>query len=268
MEKKFFIGVLALVSLLLLGCSNEADNFRYVYDENNMTAIVDGFKDDVSPESMKIVTIPSTCKNEKDGKVYPVVAIGCYAFSECLELEKIILPNSIVQIQDYAFENCINLKEVVFQNKDNVDISGCAFRFCDQTIIYKNDNKTSSSYGSESYSAQSYNSSSNNSNHYDNSSNKWEEFAGKTYRASQWVSDRTQYYAFSYNRSGKGKYFIYCNYPGTNVVEDQMEFSIYNVESEGNYLYLYSHELNSPVKIEIQGSSLYTMNGDRYEIWR
>ena len=102
----------------------------------------------------------------------------------------------------------------------------------------------------------------------DNSSTKWEEFAGKTYRASQWVSDRMQYYAFSYNRSGKGKYFIYCNYPGTNVVEDQMEFSIYNVESEGNYLYLYSHELNSPVKIEIQGNSLYTMNGDRYEIWR
>ena len=102
----------------------------------------------------------------------------------------------------------------------------------------------------------------------DNSSTKWEEFAGKTYRASQWVSDRMQYYAFSYNRSGKGKYFIYCNYPGTNVVEDQMEFSIYNVESEGNYLYLYSYELNSPVKIEIQGSSLYTMNGDRYEIWR
>lgn len=100
------------------------------------------------------------------------------------------------------------------------------------------------------------------------SEKKWEEFAGKTYRASQWVSDRMQYYAFSYNRSGKGKYFIYCNYPGTNVVEDQIEFSIYNVESEGNYLYLYSYELNSPVKIEIQGSSLYTMNGDRYEIWK
>ena len=131
-----------------------------------------------------------------------------------------------------------------------------------------NANKTSSSYGSESYSAQSYNSSSNKSNHYDDSSTKWEEFAGTTYRASQWVSDRMQYYAFSYNRSGKGKYFIYCNYPGTNVVEDKMEFSIYKVESNANYLYLYSYELNSPVKIKIQGITLYTMNGDRYEIWR
>lgn len=131
MEKKFFIGVLALVSLLLLSCSNEANNFRYVYDETNMTAIVEGFKDVVSSESMKVVTIPSTCKNKSDGKVYPVVAIGCYAFSGCQELEKIILPNSIVQIQDYAFENCVNLREVVLQNKDNVDISACAFRFCD-----------------------------------------------------------------------------------------------------------------------------------------
>lgn len=127
---------------------------------------------------------------------------------------------------------------------------------------------TSSSYGSGSYSDQSDNSNSNKSNHYDDSSTKWEEFAGTTYRASQCVSDRMQYYAFSYNRSGKGKYFIYCNYPGTNVVEDQMEFSIYKVESEGNYLYLYSYELNSPVKIKIQGNSLYTINGDRYEIWR
>lgn len=102
---------------------------------------------------------------------------------------------------------------------------------------------------------------------YNDSRSKWKEFSGTTYRASQWVSDRIQYYAFGYNRSGKGKYFIYCNYPGTNVVEDKMEFSIYKVESEGNYLYLYSYELNSPVKIKIQGSSLYTMNGDRYEIW-
>jgi len=48
----------------------------------------------------------------------------------------------------------------------------------------------------------------------------------------------------------------------------KMEFSIYKVESDANYLYLYSYELNTPVKISIQGNSLYTMNGDRYEIWR
>ena len=129
-------------------------------------------------------------------------------------------------------------------------------------------NKTSSSYGSESYSAQSYNSSSNNSNQYDDSSTKWKEFAGTTYRASHFTSEGYQYYAFSYDRTGKGKYIIWWNYLGTNVVEDKIEFSIYKVESDANCLYLYSYELNTPVKISIQGNSLYTMNGDRYEIWR
>ncbi len=128
--------------------------------------------------------------------------------------------------------------------------------------------KTSSSYGSGSYSDQSDNSNSNKSNHYDDSSTKWKEFAGTTYRASHFTSEGYQYYAFSYDRTGKGKYIIWWNYLGTNVVEDKIEFSIYKVESDANCLYLYSYELNTPVKISIQGNSLYTMNGDRYEIWR
>ena len=148
---------------------------------------------------------------------------------------------------------------VVESNSENYNVD---FTLEERTITYYGNNKSSSSYGSESYGTQSYN-----SNHYDDSSTKWKEFAGTTYRATQWVYDRRQYYAFSYNSSGKGKYFIYSNYPGTNVVEDKMEFSIYKVESEGNYLYLYSYELNDPVKIQIQGSSLYSMTGDRYEIW-
>ena len=137
----------------------------------------------------------------------------------------------------------------------------------ERTITYYSDNKKSPSSDSQSYSTLSNNSTSNTSNQYDDSSTKWKEFAGTTYRASQFTSNRYQYYAFSYDRTGNGKYIIWWNYPRTNVVEDQMDFSIYKVESEGNYLYLYSYELNNPVKIQIQGSSLYTMTGDRYEIW-
>lgn len=137
----------------------------------------------------------------------------------------------------------------------------------ERTIVYYSDNKKSSSSDSQSYSTLSSNSTSNTSNRYDDSSTKWKEFAGTTYRASQFTSEGYQYYAFSYDRTGKGKYIIWWNYLGTNVVEDQMEFSIYKVESEGNYLYLYGYELNTPVKIQIKGSSLYSMTGDRYEIW-
>ena len=128
--------------------------------------------------------------------------------------------------------------------------------------------KSESSYSTQSYSTPSNKSCGSNSNQYDDSSTKWNEFAGTTYRASQFTSEGYQYYAFSYDSTGKGKYIIWWNYPGTNVVEDKMEFSIYKVESDANYLYLYSYELNTPVKISIQGNSLYTMNGDRYEIWR
>lgn len=97
---------------------------------------------------------------------------------------------------------------------------------------------------------------------------KWKDFSGTTYRASQFTSKGYQYYAFSYNNLGKGKYIIWWNYPGTNVVEEKMEFSIYKVESDANYLYLYTNELNTPVKIKIEGRSLYTSNGEeRYEVW-
>lgn len=148
---------------------------------------------------------------------------------------------------------------VVESNSENSDME---FSLEERTITYYENNMTSPSYGSKSYDTQSYN-----SKQYDDSSTKWKEFAGTTYRASQFTSEGYQYYAFSYDRTGKGKYIIWWNYLGTNVVEDQMEFSIYKVESEGNYLYLYSYELNTPVKIQIQGSSLYSMTGDRYEIW-
>ena len=97
---------------------------------------------------------------------------------------------------------------------------------------------------------------------------KWKDFSGTTYRASQFTSKGYQYYAFSYNNLGKGKYIIWWDYPGTNVVEEKMEFSIYKVESDANYLYLYTNELNTPVKIKIVGRSLYTSNGEeRYEVW-
>lgn len=97
---------------------------------------------------------------------------------------------------------------------------------------------------------------------------KWKDFSGTTYRASQFTNKGYQYYAFSYNSLGKGRYIIWWNYPGTNVVEEKMEFSIYKVESDANYLYLYTNELNTPVKIKIEGRSLYTSNGEeRYEVW-
>jgi hypothetical protein len=78
-----------------------------------------------------------------------------------------------------------------------------------------------------------------------------------------------QNYAFSYNTNGKGKYIIFTTIAGTNLVEDQLNFTVYKVTSDDNYIYLHCDDLDSTAKIKIKGSSLYTANGaERYEMWQ
>lgn len=102
----------------------------------------------------------------------------------------------------------------------------------------------------------------------DYSADRWKDFAGVTYRASQMVSNMWQNYAFSYNSTGRGQYIIYTTIPGTNVVEDQMDFSVYEVTSDDDYIYLHCEGFSSTVKIRIKGSSLYTADGaEKYERW-
>lgn len=104
----------------------------------------------------------------------------------------------------------------------------------------------------------------------DDSSTKWKKFAGTTYKATQFLSNNViQNYAFGYNSSGTGTYIIFETMPGTNVVTDQLEFSIYKVTSDADCIYLHCSEINSPVRIRIKGYSLYTNDGsERYEEWQ
>ena len=100
-------------------------------------------------------------------------------------------------------------------------------------------------------------------------STKWKNFAGDTYRASELIHDVWQNYAFQFDSSGRGKYFMFGTLPNSNVVTDQMEFEIYKVTSDAKNLYLYCVELSSPIKITLKGYSLYTTNGkEKYEKWR
>jgi uncharacterized protein YxeA len=104
----------------------------------------------------------------------------------------------------------------------------------------------------------------------DNSSTKWKDFAGTTYKATQYAGNSVENnYSFSYSSSGTGKFILFGTELGTHVVTDQMEFNIYKVSSDAECIYLYCSEMDTPIKIRIKGHSLYTYDGtERYEEWR
>lgn len=56
-----------------------------------------------------------------------VTSIGRYTFSECNQIEHVVIPDNVKIISDYAFYNCTNLKSVAVGNGT---IGTCAFAGC------------------------------------------------------------------------------------------------------------------------------------------
>lgn len=79
------------------------------------------------------VTIPS----EIEG--LPVVEIGDYAFSECVYLKTIALPDTVLKIGEGAFYGCASLQSVTLGNS-MLKIEDWAFRSCAalQTVTFGN----------------------------------------------------------------------------------------------------------------------------------
>lgn len=75
-------------------------------------------------ESLKIPTTITIGKT-----TYRVTTIGSRAFEGCIELQSVVLPESLEQIDSCAFKNCINLRSVTFpKNMKSIGISsfeGC-----------------------------------------------------------------------------------------------------------------------------------------------
>lgn len=69
------------------------------------------------------------CKNCKLNQNDNIKVIGEYAFSNCVNLEKIDLPITITQIKDYAFNNCTSLKQILIPNNVNY-LSQKSFNNC------------------------------------------------------------------------------------------------------------------------------------------
>ena len=70
------------------------------------------------------------CKNSVIPNDNTILAIDKFAFSNCVALESIVIPNSVKQIRDYAFIGCYNLEKAVLPNSLNY-IGKQAFEGCE-----------------------------------------------------------------------------------------------------------------------------------------
>lgn len=75
-----------------------------------------GLVDSADKSSITEIDIPTTV----DGK--SVISIAPYAFSDCVDLEDVTIPEGVVHIQYGAFKNCTSLKTVVIP--DGVEMIG------------------------------------------------------------------------------------------------------------------------------------------------
>ena len=80
----------------------------YIFDDTMLTAKVIDFNDDQATA----VVIPSVV--EDGGKSYTVTAIAGAAFSAEINLQTLVLPETVKTIEAYAFDSCTNLQIVWF----------------------------------------------------------------------------------------------------------------------------------------------------------
>lgn len=109
------------------------DGVRYELSNDTMSAKVD-----VVNRECKNITIPETVT--ADGFTYQVTKIGAKAFNDCSQLEKVIIPDSVTEIEggkkdgfgcnDYsAFSGCTRLESITLPNKLTI-IGPGVFRGC------------------------------------------------------------------------------------------------------------------------------------------
>ena len=95
----------------------------FEYNKETRTAVVCGVGDKFCEQ----IVIPSTVEYYR--KKYDVVAIKEQAFSECLKLKSVTIPDSVTEIGRWAFHGCSSLTSITIPNRVT-EIEGWAFHGC------------------------------------------------------------------------------------------------------------------------------------------
>ena len=108
-----FLPKMLTALLLCLVCAFSASAYNFVMDgiyyniNGNGTSVSVTYKDTNYNSYSGTVNIPATVTH--DGTTYNVTSIGVSAFSNCTDLIRVVIPNSVEYIMNYAFQNCTGL---------------------------------------------------------------------------------------------------------------------------------------------------------------
>lgn len=112
MKKKLIFLFLLLISSVKAWSGEEITIGNLTYNIESFSGEIDYhatvFCND---KSIKEAIIPRTIKYNKS--IVPVDYIGIKAFSDCTNLERVIIGGNVIQIREEAFKGCTNLSNIV-----------------------------------------------------------------------------------------------------------------------------------------------------------
>ena len=153
MQKKLLTLVLMLIAAInTFAYDFESNGIYYkILSKEKHTCAVTYLSETSSKEYAGNLVIPSTVQ-DNDGVDYTVSAISDYAFGGCVELQSVVIPNTVIEIGDDAFGRCSSLSNITFQSGhkelylSDHNNEGPLFAECSLDSVFIGRNLTSKAY--------------------------------------------------------------------------------------------------------------------------